>query len=63
MNKSENITTLAVALVKAQADIKAALKDSTNPHFKSKYADLGSVVDAVKGAAPQTRHRLPPRHP
>jgi hypothetical protein len=49
MNKSENITTLAVALVKAQADIKAALKDSTNPHFKSKYADLGSVVDAVKG--------------
>lgn len=48
MNKSESITKIAPALLKAQKGIKAALKDSTNPHFKSKYADLSSVIDAVK---------------
>jgi hypothetical protein len=48
MNKSDSIVNIAPALVKAQAEIKAALKDSTNPHFRSKYADLSSVVDAVK---------------
>lgn len=50
MNKSESLKSLAPALLKAQAAIKAALKDSTNPHFKSKYADLSSVIDAVKDA-------------
>jgi hypothetical protein len=48
MNKSESISAIAPALVKAQAEIKGALKDSTNPHFRSKYADLSSVVEAVK---------------
>lgn len=48
MNKSESIKEIAPALLKAQKGIKAALKDSTNPHFKSKYADLSSVIDAVK---------------
>ena len=32
----------------AQSKIRFAIKDSTNPHFKSRYADLGSVIDAVK---------------
>lgn len=41
---------LATALAKAQAEIKAALKDSKNPHFKSSYADLTSVWDACRGA-------------
>lgn len=41
---------LYAALVKAQSEIKGALKDSLNPHFKNKYADLGSVWDAVKPA-------------
>ena len=41
---------LASALVKAQAEIAGASKNSTNPHFRSKYADLGSVMDAVKPA-------------
>jgi hypothetical protein len=50
MNKSDSIKELSVALVKAQREIKSALKDSTNPHFKSKYADLAAVVDAVKPA-------------
>jgi len=48
LNKSETIVELAKALHKAQGKIKAALKDSTNPHFKSKYADLSSVIEAVK---------------
>jgi hypothetical protein len=48
VNRSESIAMLAAALHKAQGKIKAALKDSTNPHFRSKYADLSSVVDAVK---------------
>jgi hypothetical protein len=50
MNASGSIKELAAALHKAQTKIKAALKDSTNPHFRSKYADLSSVVEAVKPA-------------
>ncbi len=34
------------SLTKAQADMGAALKTSTNPHFKSRYADLSAVRDA-----------------
>ena len=36
------------ALAKAQSQIRGALKDSTNPHFKSRYADLESVMDAMR---------------
>lgn len=50
MNKSETLAKLATALVKAQAEIKFAAKDSNNPFFKSKYADLPAVIDAVKPA-------------
>lgn len=39
-------STIAGALAKAQMEMGKALKDSSNPHFKSKYADLGSVMDA-----------------
>jgi hypothetical protein len=39
-----------VALAKAQGEIRGATKDSTNPHFRSKYADLASVRDAIQGA-------------
>jgi len=35
------------AFVKAQAGFGAALKTSTNPAFKSRYADLGACVEAV----------------
>lgn len=37
------------ALAKAQGEIEGAKKDSTNPHFKSQYADLASARDAVQG--------------
>lgn len=38
------------AFIKAQKEIKTALKDSKNPHFKSNYADLESVWDACRDA-------------
>lgn len=38
---------IATALVKAQREFGPALKSSTNPHFKSKYADLAACVEAV----------------
>lgn len=37
---------IASALAAAQSEMGKALKQSSNPHFKSKYADLASVVDA-----------------
>lgn len=49
MNSSEQINEIAGALAKAQAQMGAAKKDSDNPFFKSKYADLASVVDAIRG--------------
>lgn len=48
MDKSDSIKELASALAKAQGQIGGAAKDSTNPFFKTKYADLSSVVDAIK---------------
>tara|TARA_R110000868_G_scaffold156440_1_gene383290 strand:- start:2002 stop:2637 length:636 start_codon:yes stop_codon:yes gene_type:complete len=48
MNKSESISNLAKALCKAQNEMGGAVKDATNPFFKSKYADLGSVIKAIK---------------
>lgn len=38
------------ALAAAQAEMGKALKDSSNPAFKSKYADLASVMDACMPA-------------
>ena len=37
----------AAAFVRAQAGFGAALKTSTNPHFRSRYADLSACVEAV----------------
>ena len=38
---------IAPALVKAQKGFAPALKSSTNPHFKSRYADLAACIEAV----------------
>lgn len=38
---------IASALVKAQKEFGPALKTSTNPHLKNKYANLSAVVEAV----------------
>lgn len=49
-HRSESIAKLALALSKAQKVIKGAVKDSSNPFFKSSYADLSSVWDACHDA-------------
>ena len=48
MDKSESIKNLAMAMNKAQSEMGGAHKGANNPFFKSKYADLGAVVEAVK---------------
>lgn len=48
MRTSDKIDELAKALAKAQAKIKHASKDNINPHFKSRYADLASCMEAIR---------------
>ncbi|MDD5065364.1 MAG: ERF family protein [Phycisphaerae bacterium] len=48
MTKSESINELATALVKAQEEIKHAPMLNENPYFKSKYANLPTVIDTAK---------------
>ena len=48
MKHSATLTKIAPALHAAQAALRGALKDSNNPHFKSKFANLESVWDAVR---------------
>ena len=48
MQRSEEIAKLATALAKAQGAIEDAEKDSLNPHFKARYADLAAVRRAVR---------------
>jgi|TARA_R110002153_G_scaffold233231_1_gene386627 hypothetical protein len=48
MNKSESIKHLAIAMCSAQSEMGGAAKGAANPFFKSKYADLSSVVQAIK---------------
>lgn len=50
MKKSDTITKLVAALVKAQAQFETAEMDGYNPHFKSKFATLKSVVAAIRPA-------------
>ena len=47
MNRSESIVKIASALVKAQSAMGNAIKDAKNPFFKSRYADLNAVREAV----------------
>ena len=46
--QTENTNELATALAKAQAAMQAAKFDKVNPHFKSKYASLAAVIDAIR---------------
>ena len=48
MQHSEQINELAAALAKAQGALKPAAKDTENPHFKSRYADLASIMDVCR---------------
>ena len=48
MNSSAETNELALALCLAQGQMGGAVKDSSNPFFKSSYADLTSVIKAIK---------------
>lgn len=47
----EPLQRLELALAEALPKLGAALKNKDNPHFKSKFADLGSVIDAIRPVA------------
>jgi len=44
------------AMAAAFPEIAGAVKDKTNPAFRSKYADIGAVIDAIKPAL--ANHKL-----
>ena len=48
MKTSETVAAIQSALIKAQSEMTGAVKDSSNPFFKSSYADLTSVIKAIK---------------
>ena len=50
MERSEEVGDLIAALAKAQAEFTFASKDSTNPAFNSRYADLAANLIAVRPA-------------
>lgn len=50
MSQSSSILEIAKALVKVQAEITPAIKDSKNPFLKTTYASLNSVLDSCRGA-------------
>ena len=56
MQTSENINELATALCNAQYEMGGAIKDSQNTYYNSEYADLTSVIKAIK--EPFTRFGL-----
>ena len=48
MQRSETIGELAKALAAANGHIKNPNLDAVNPHFKSRYATLGAIINAVR---------------
>ena len=48
MKTSDAVNELATALASAQSSMGPAIKGARNPHFRSSYADLSSVVEAIR---------------
>lgn len=48
METSQQTELLDAALALAQAEMQPALKDASNPHFKSKYADFCTVREVAR---------------
>jgi hypothetical protein len=53
---SDQLNEIMTALSSAQSEMAGAKKDATNPHFKSKYADLESVWEACR--QPLAKHGI-----
>lgn len=56
LRRSESIAKLTAAMAQAQGEITNAAKSADNPFFKSKYADLGSIMDACR--APLSKYGI-----
>lgn len=50
IGKVMELKNIALAFVKAKKEFAPAIKNSVNPHFRSKYADLATCIDAVNDA-------------
>jgi len=48
--EGKTMKSISGAFIKAKRAFGPALKDKTNPAFRSKYADLGACIDAVEPA-------------
>lgn len=48
MEHSDTLAALGAALAAAQAELRPAAMNATNPFLKNRYADLGSVIDAAR---------------
>jgi hypothetical protein len=47
MEKSETITKIAKALIEFNGKVSKISKDAKNPFFKSNYASLSNIQDAI----------------
>ncbi|WP_044639709.1 ERF family protein [Risungbinella massiliensis] len=54
MQTSEKIGNIAAALCQFQGTVSNPKKDSVNPHFRSKYADLDAIITAIRPALLET---------
>lgn len=48
ITQSESVKNLYAALVAAQGELQTVAKDAKNPYFKSSYATLEAVIDAIR---------------
>ena len=48
LTRSDNIGAIAKAMAEAQAEIHNAVKDSTNPFYKSRYANLPTFLNVIR---------------
>lgn len=56
MRQSESIAKLAYALTRAQEELPLIKRESVNPFYKSKYADLPTIFDAIRPVL--AKHKL-----
>ncbi len=54
LTKSDSIKSISEALLKFHSLVKPVGKTSSNPFFKSKYADIASILEAIKGPLGET---------
>jgi len=48
MSQSESVKEIATALVGFHKIVGKVVKDSTNPHFKNRYASLSAIIETVQ---------------